>query len=169
MLLGPEASAFDDVVRKWASRREFIQNLVSKNAIRDRLRRGVVDILNCPSQIDDIANAIIDRLIEPMKCDIILPMSGIDLRDASLLLSDDIRATFLDDFSFDSIVVRGYENATHGASMAQDLRSALLQRSVLIIRAQGDENSALWSAQVQADVAVDCLQFRAALFVSAPG
>jgi hypothetical protein len=166
---GDGEAPFEDLVVYWGSRQVFRN--IAPSALRRRLENAVIAALSDLDRSAEIAQRLANELETPMSCDILLPLYGIDSRGMSLLLSDDIVVTYIDPEHFDDTVTAAYiravvargDTAEHARRIADFVRPSIAGRTVLKIRATGDEDSALYAAKQRANLVVDVLQFIAAL------
>lgn len=177
-LMGGVAAARSDAVFKlWRSRRQFKE--LSDEGLQARLEQLLIDVLNYPERIHALTEAAIIRFAAPKAADVILPLYGIDLREVSLVLAPDVRAFFVTDEMYDEVIAQRYlaTATTSGLAWAKNpkrtardiadsVRRVVAGRTVLDIRADGEERVALWKAEKRADLAVDALQY---LFARAVG
>jgi hypothetical protein len=166
---GNGEAPFEDLVVYWGNRQIFRN--IAPTALRRRLENAVVAALNDTDQTEEIAVRLANELETPMSCDVLLPLFGIDLRHLTLLLADDVIATHILPEYFDDTITTAYIRAVvargdtreYGQQIADFVRSRIAGRTVLRIEVAGDEDSALYAAKRRANLAVDVLQFIAAL------
>lgn len=167
------AELFQRFCNKWTCRRQF-RTYHSVRSISRRLRLVVRKLLTSRVDVAGEILALALSLVRPTCCDVILPLNNIDLRNMSLLLSDDVTAAVITEDRFDLDIAPAYRAAASREKTASTaietllavLRQRVVGRTALVIRADGDEDVALWAAERRADLAVDVLQFMSA--TSAP-
>jgi hypothetical protein len=164
-LLNRDQKLFDELFHKFRCRSDFKQ--VASDGLRSRLKNALLDAFAVDADLNAIAAQLARQLEEPMRCEIIFPLQGIDLQHVSLMLAPDVRAMFLANDAYTEHVIEPYERAAVrrdqppdlGRRIAEAVRPRIANQSVLRIVANGDENVALWAAEKRADLAVDALQF----------
>lgn len=166
---GDGEAPFEELIVYWGSRRVFKN--IAPSALRRRLENAVIAALSDLDHAQEIGRRLAVDLERPMSCEILLPLYGIDLRHLTLFLAGDVIATHIIAEYFDDTITAAYIRAVvargdppeYGEQIANFVRPRIVDRTVLRILAAGDEDSALYAAKQRANLAVDVLQFIAAI------
>jgi hypothetical protein len=170
----PEQTELQRLAASWHKVKEFPGT--SLLGVENRLKILIVECLNGPDLVREYTLRLIDTLKPQPVTDILMPISGFDLEVDEWQLAPDVRLVRMTQERFEREVTTAYVAAAnalphlhddpdrYGEAMALSLQDALVGRTVLIVRANGDEYVAEDDAQSRADLVVDLLQFLAGVF-----